>query len=43
MALVHGEFFGNIRPVNTMMQVSRFIDPGWFVETEAAAVVDVED
>jgi len=27
VAAVHGEFFGNIRPANTIVQVVRFIDP----------------
>jgi len=27
VANIHGEFFRDIRPVNTIMQVSRFIDP----------------
>lgn len=36
---VHGEFFRNIRPVNTIMQVSRFIDPEWLIETEVDAVI----
>lgn len=40
VAQVHGEFFGEIRPANTTMQVSRFIDPDWLVEIEADAVVD---
>ena len=40
VAAVHGEFFGQIRPANTIMQVSRFIDPDWLVEFEADAVVD---
>jgi enamine deaminase RidA (YjgF/YER057c/UK114 family) len=40
VALVHGEFFGQIRPANTIMQVSRFIDPDWLVEFEADAVID---
>ena len=40
VAAVHGEFFRDIRPVNTIMQVSRFIDPDWLVEIEADAVVD---
>jgi enamine deaminase RidA (YjgF/YER057c/UK114 family) len=39
VAAVHGEFFGAIRPANTIMQVSRFIDPEWLVEFEADAVV----
>ncbi len=42
VAKVHGEFFGQIRPANTIMQVSRFIDPNWLVEFEADAVVDDE-
>ena len=40
VAAVHGEFFREIRPINTIMQVSRFIDPEWLVEIEADAVVD---
>jgi enamine deaminase RidA (YjgF/YER057c/UK114 family) len=42
VAKVHGEFFGEIRPANTIMQVSRFIDPDWLIEFEADAVVDDE-
>jgi enamine deaminase RidA (YjgF/YER057c/UK114 family) len=37
---VHGEIFSNIRPANTTMQISRFIDPEWLVEIEADAVID---
>ena len=40
VGLVHGEFFGAIRPANTVMQVTRFIDPEWLVEIEADAVID---
>jgi enamine deaminase RidA (YjgF/YER057c/UK114 family) len=40
VAAVHGEFFGDIRPANTIMQVTRFIDPEWLVEFEADAVID---
>jgi enamine deaminase RidA (YjgF/YER057c/UK114 family) len=40
VAGVHGELFRDIRPVNTIMQVSRFIDPDWLLEIEADAVVD---
>src|SRR5205085_1713370 len=36
---VHGEFFGEIRPANTVMQVTHFIDPNWLVEIEVDAVV----
>jgi enamine deaminase RidA (YjgF/YER057c/UK114 family) len=35
---VHGEVFGAIRPANTVMQVTRFIDPAWLVEIEADAL-----
>jgi enamine deaminase RidA (YjgF/YER057c/UK114 family) len=42
VAVVHGEFFGQIRPASTIMQVSRFIDPDWLVELEADAIVDNE-
>jgi len=40
VAAVHGEFFRDIRPANTIMQVSRFIDADWLIEIEADAVVD---
>jgi enamine deaminase RidA (YjgF/YER057c/UK114 family) len=40
VAAVHGEFFGDIRTANTIMQVVRFIDPEWLVEIEADAVVE---
>ena len=40
VAAVHGEFFGDIRPANTIMQVVRFIDPDWLVEIEADAVLE---
>jgi enamine deaminase RidA (YjgF/YER057c/UK114 family) len=40
VALVHGEFFAESRPANTIMQVVRFIDPNWLVEIEADAIVE---
>jgi enamine deaminase RidA (YjgF/YER057c/UK114 family) len=40
VAAVHGEVFGAIRPANTIMQVSRFVDPDWLVEFEADAIVE---
>jgi len=40
VAAVHGEYFGAIRPANTIMQVTRFIDPDWLLEFEADAVVE---
>lgn len=42
VAAVHGEVFREIRPANTIMQVSRFIDPDWLVELEADAVIEDE-
>jgi enamine deaminase RidA (YjgF/YER057c/UK114 family) len=40
VAAIHGEYFGAIRPANTIMQVTRFIDPDWLIEFEADAVVE---
>ncbi len=42
VARVHGEFFRDVRPANTIMQVARFIDPDWLVEIEADAVVEMD-
>jgi enamine deaminase RidA (YjgF/YER057c/UK114 family) len=36
---VHGEFFSEIRPASTMLEVAGFINPDWLVEIEADAVV----
>jgi enamine deaminase RidA (YjgF/YER057c/UK114 family) len=36
----HGEAFATIRPVTSMVEVSRLIDPDMLVEIEADAIVD---
>ncbi len=35
----HGEIFSKIRPANTTLSVSGFVDPGILVEIEATAIV----
>lgn len=35
----HGKVFGDIRPAATMVEVSALLDPEWFVEIEADAVI----
>ncbi len=38
-ARAHGEYFAEIRPVTTVVQVVGFVDPDWLVELEADAIV----
>lgn len=38
-AQAHGELFSTMKPACTFVEVSRFIDPQWLVETEVDCVV----
>ena len=39
VAKVRGEYFKDIRPVDTVMEVSRFINHEWLVEIEVDAII----
>ena len=36
----HGEFFGEIKPASTMLEVSAFLDPELLIEIEATAILE---
>jgi len=40
VAKVRGEYFRDVRPVDTVVEVSRFIDADWRIEIEVDAVID---
>jgi enamine deaminase RidA (YjgF/YER057c/UK114 family) len=39
---VHGEVFGHVRPANTIVVVSGFVDPRWVIEMEADAILTAD-
>ena len=41
IAKVRGEYFKYIRPVDTVMEVGRFVREEWLVEVEVDAIVSV--
>ena len=43
IAIVRGRYFKDILPVDTVMEVSSFINPDWLVEVEVDAVVDHDE
>jgi len=36
----HGEFFGNVKPATTMVEVKSLISPDMLIEIEVTAIVD---
>jgi enamine deaminase RidA (YjgF/YER057c/UK114 family) len=40
VARVKSEYFKEIRPVDTIMQISAFVNPEWLIEIEADAIID---
>jgi len=43
VAEIHGEFFRDVRPATTVVQVSAFIDPDWLIEVEADALASTDE
>lgn len=39
---VHGSYFADIRPVSTMVEVSRLVDPQHLIEIEVEAIVGAD-
>ena len=42
IAEVHGEYFKDIRPACTIMEVSQFVNPEWLVHVEVDAIISNE-
>lgn len=42
-ARAHAEFFGDIRPANTLIEISGLVGPGYIVEMEADAIIGASD
>lgn len=40
VARVRAEFFRDVKPVDTIVEVSGFVDPQWLVEIEVDAIID---
>jgi enamine deaminase RidA (YjgF/YER057c/UK114 family) len=40
IAKVRGEYFKDIRPVDTVVEVNGFINKEWLIEIEVDAVID---
>ena len=41
-AAVRKEFVGHVKPVDTIMQITSFVNPDWLIEVEADAVINDE-